>query len=304
MVEAGDLIAIYSKRKAISALLPYAIRLPGDGQQKMIGALSGTHRTSIFTDFVWDCVELRMTVLLNEPRTPSPDRVITLVSPYLDWNKYNFDRNTVTRWSTAVLATLAVPYTEEVGQTVVDTLWRIASVDTLRQHIPVGIWLWSSNQTFIPPAWSWHHERDPRGWEATRQFRALGDIEILKSYLLLVWLDWAPLHGTALVEMCTSIREDIDGIGMGQHRQDLRKRLDHVLEQLARGQEYLYRHRPDLYTVCRRTTKDQYRELKRVLLEVDGEAMQTLTRTSSRMIILFDLLTSVGTYRISLDVHV
>jgi len=48
----------------------------------------------------------------------------------------------------------------------------------------------------------------------------------------------------------------------------------------------------------------QYRELKQVLLEVDREATEILTRKPSRFTIPFNLLTSMDTYRISLDVRV
>jgi len=313
----------YSKEKAIWTLLPYAIRLSGGGQQRMIGAFSRTFRsnTSITK---WNRIEPFITGLFDKPSIPSMDRAITLVSPYF----HSFDQNTLAQWSMAALATLAVPYTEEVGQSVADTLWRITLDDALRQHIPVGIWLWSSKQTFIlpaqcipperrvratvripptqriPPARRWY--QDPRGREAVRQFRALGDIEILKSYLLLVWLEWTPLEDSAFAEMRTSIREDFNGIGMGQHREDLRKRLDHVLGQLDRGPKYLMEQRPHPYISCGDTeiTENQYWELKQLLLEVDREAMEILTRTPSRFTILFGILTSVDTYRISLDVHV
>jgi len=98
-----------------------------------------------------------------------------------------------------------------------------------------------------------------------------------------------------------SIRGDFNGIGMGHYREELRNRLDHVLGQLDLGWEYLHRHRTDLYRLDSNTeiTKDRYRELKRALQEVDGEAMEILTRTPSRFIILFGILTSVDMSRIS-----
>jgi len=295
MAEAEDRGVDLSKKKAIWALLPYAIRLSGGGQQRMIGTCSRALRFNVFIAR-WNRIEPFIAGLFDKPRTPSMDQAITLVSPYF----YSFDQNTLARWSMAALATLAVSYTEEVGQSVADTLWLIMLDGALRQHVPTGIWLWSSKQTFIPPAWRWYDRWDSRE-EATRQFRALGDIEILKSYLLLVWLEWKKLGDSAFAEMRASIREDFNGIGMGQHREDLRKRLDHVLGQLDREPEYLNWHRPDHSPADTEIAKDQYRELKRVLLEVDEEI---LTRTPSRCIILFGILTSVDTYRISLDVHV
>jgi len=52
-----------------------------------------------------------------------------------------------------------------------------------------------------------------------------------------------------------------------------------------------------------RSARDDYRKLKQTLLEVDREEMEILTRTPSRSIVPFDLLTSVNTYRISLNVR-
>ena len=250
----------------------------------------------------WNCIQLFIAGLFDKPRTPSTDRAITLVSPYF----HSFDQNTFAQWSTAALTTLAVPYMEDIDQSVADTLWWIMHDGALRQHIPVGIWLWSNKQTFIPPALPWHHRRDPRRQETVREFRALGNIEILKSYLLLVWLEWKKLGDSAFAEMCTSIREDFNGIGMGRHREDLRKRLDHVLGQLDQGPEYLRELRPRPYISHDNAeiTRNQYRELKQLLLEADREAKEILTRTPSRFTILFGILTSVDMYRISLDVHV
>jgi len=237
----------------------------------MIGPLSRalgsyTHRNSL-----WHHVRLSMATLFDKPSTPSLDRALILVSPCVRWEEDHIDQNTVTRWSTAALETLAVQYTEGVGQSVADTLWQIASVNTLRQHIPVSIWLWSSKQTFIPSTWVCWSGRGLREQEVVREFRELGDIEVLKSYLLFVWLEWRPLEDSAFAEMCASIREDFNGIEMGQHREELRNRLDHVLGQLDRGREYLRRHRPGFnsYGPDIEITKDQYRELKQVLLEVD-----------------------------------
>ena len=270
MAETADPIAIFDKRKAISAILPYAIRLAGGGQQRMVDVFSRVARASNSGEFMWHCVEPLVVALFDEPNTPSPDRVITLVSPYLNWGNFHFDQNIVTRWSTAALATLAVPYTEEVGRSVVDTLLRIMPVGSLRRYIPVSIWSWSNNEMFLPPAWLGAQTRKP---EVVRQVRAVGDTEILKSYLLLVWLEWGPLEDAALTEMCILIREDFNGIGMGHHREDLRKRLDHVLGQLNQGWEYINRHRPDLRLSNTEIANNQYGELMRVLVEVDREAV-------------------------------
>ena len=103
--------------------------------------------------------------------------------------------------------------------------------------------------------------------------------------------------------MQVSIREDFSGIGMWRHREDLIKRVDHILERLDRGLGYLARHKPDFRRFNIYLAEGQYEELKRVLLEVDRPAMNILTRTPLELI-FFGLLILVDTHRISLDLHV
>ena len=77
---------------------------------------------------------------------------------------------------------------------------------------------------------------------------------------------------------------------MGWHREDLIKRLSHVLEQLdhllhipgetIRRSRYLAKHASGV-DGDGKVAKEQYGELKRVLLEVDAEAAKILIRTSS-----------------------
>ena len=90
--------------------------------------------------------------------------------------------------------------------------------------------------------------------------------------------------------MRSSIRWVFSGIGMWGHRKDLIKRLDRVLRRLARGFEYLEQYKPSIDEDHIRTAKEQYGELKRELLTVDGEAVDTLARALLRFI-LFGLLT-------------
>jgi len=77
-----------------------------------------------------------------------------------------------------------------------------------------------------------------------QQVKAFRDIEILKSYLLLVWSEWDCIQLGGFDKMCTLIREDFSGIGMQHHREDLIEQLDHILGQL--GQGYLRQHKQGL----------------------------------------------------------
>jgi hypothetical protein len=73
------------------------------------------------------------------------------------------------------------------------------------------------------------------------------DLETSKSssHTFFVWSEWDCLYDSGLDEMQASIREDFGGIGMGHHREDLIKRLDHVLGQLDLGLEYFKQHSHD-----------------------------------------------------------
>ena len=136
--------------------------------------------------------------------------------------------------------------------------------------------------------------------DVVRRVRALGDVGILKSYLLLVWSGWGIIRDRSenFAKMETSIQEDFGGIGMGCHRENLIKRLDHVLELLGHDKFRNIRDHGQVQLV-----KEKYSRLKRVLLEVDGVAVRILARTPL-MLILFGLLTPSDAYRISLNLHV
>ena len=158
-------------------------------------------------------------------------------------------------------------------------------------------------------AFMWHHikpfivSRETKG-DVVCQVRALGDIGVLKSYLLLLWSEWYHIDywSGGLAEMRASIREDFGGIGMGHHRGDLIEQLDYFLEQLnSRWVIYAAIIEGPVNTI--QSTKELYEELKRLLLEVDGEAMKTLYRMPL-WLICFGLLTPVDIYRVSLNLHV
>ena len=94
-----------------------------------------------------------------------------------------------------------------------------------------------------------------------RSIRQLKDVNIIQSYLLLLWSERWPLRPNGLSEMQASVREDFSGIGMGDHRRDLNLMLDQFLEQLDNGQGS-----PEL------EMKDQYCSLKEALMEVEERA--------------------------------
>ena len=263
------------KRKCISTLLPYAVRQERHGKHKMLDALLSVARAS--AGLMWIHIEPSIPALFKEA---SP-RATVLVSPHVNWGWLNSCGNLISQWAAAVSA---VQYTEEVGQSVVGTLLHIASVDSLRLQIPVDIWAWVEKRPTLPPK-CLGRSVGTKG-SVVCHVRALGDIEILKSYFLLIWSEWDPIldRSEDAVEMQVSIREDFSGLEMGRHRQDLIKRLDLIFEHLDRGLEYLNQHRPSVDEQHIRRTKEGYTKLKEVLLEVDREAMKILTRMCPRII--------------------
>jgi hypothetical protein len=88
-----------------------------------------------------------------------------------------------------VAAASAVPYTNEAAQNVVNTLLQIASKEELLPHIPVNVWLWLTKRPPLPPICSGRYVGTRA--HVVKAVRALKDIEILKSYFLLVWSEWS-----------------------------------------------------------------------------------------------------------------
>jgi len=132
MARVGDLDRIKPKPKAIIALFPYAVQRERAGDRKMADTFLGVARIPYIGAFM----ARPIATLLDEAGLNLPNRLVTLMSPYALWGLES-NANTVTRWA---LAVLAVPYTEEVGTSVVDTLLQIASLDPLRPYIPVDVW--------------------------------------------------------------------------------------------------------------------------------------------------------------------
>ena len=301
MVQPTNPDLIHSKRKAINTLFPYAVRLWRSGEQRMADMFLRAAVALNYEGLIWHRKTLLVMGLSGTQNPPFLNLLITLSSPHLRWSGMTYDGKMVARWAEAASA---VPYAEGVGQSVVDTLLHIASVDSLRPHIPAGIWTWLKRQPSLPPECLGRSRGSSGG--VVHQVRALGDTEILKSYLLRVWSEWDTidyLWSGGLAEMKVSIREDFGGIAMWGDRQDLIERLDYVLGQLDGGLYHLRKCKPSLYTWQISEAKTQYSELMAVLLEVDAEAMDGLARKPPRLI-FFGLLTPTDTYRIPLDLHV
>ena len=232
----------------------------------MVDAILGAARASHFGEFMWHRAKPYLTTLFDLRSPSSLDRVVALVSPYVAWDDMLNGTDAVARWAAAALA---VPYTEEVGQSVVDALFQIASINSLRSHIPIDLWAWLKRLPSLPPVCLGRiNAAQP---EVVHYVRGLKNIEILKSFFLLIWSEWSYPSEPRLNETEISIREDFSGAGMREHRKDLMERLDYVLEQLNLDSEYLIERNPSMNKHRLKSLKDEHEMLKKVLLEVDEE---------------------------------
>ena len=179
MAESADPNPIRSKHKAISALFSYF--LARYRSRWMVDTFSRLASTSESGEFMWRRVGPYITTLFDEQTPPFPDILIVLASPYVRWHGSLQDENAVARWATAASA---IPHTKEAGKAVVDALLQIASNDSLRPHIPVDVWAWLETRPSLPPKCVGRSVGSRE--EVVRRVRTLGDVEILKSYLLLV----------------------------------------------------------------------------------------------------------------------
>jgi len=298
MVEAADADLLYSRHKAITALFPYAAQQEQSGEHEMLNTFLQTARAlqqSRFT--LWHRIELFVASILNVARPASMKLVAILASPHLPWATMNSE-HLIEPWAAAALA---ITYTDNIGQAIVDTLLQVASDHSLQPFLPPGIWSLLKKHPLLPPACMGRCQGSTQG--VLQAVRALENLEILKSYLLLIWSEWDHLFCYAGGEMCASIRTDFSGIGMEHHRKDLLQQLDLVLGQLDLGLGHLQQHKSSLDEFDIWLMKEQYGDLKEVLLNIDKETINTLTRKPSRLAIIFSLLTLLGKYRNPLKVY-
>ena len=306
MARVKNMDQVMSKRKAITAFFPYAVWQGRAGNRGVVEAFldvamaSNPVRKLIDWDgFMWKEIRPFVNGLFDETSPDSLNQVLILVSPYVLLETWCFNRSMVTRWAAAALA---VPETEEMGQSVVAVLLQLAFLESPLPCIPIKVWAWLKKLPSLPRARSCTVQSLETSEAVVRRVQALENIEILKSYFLLVWSDWYPPWDSKAI--CSSIHKDFSGIGMGSHRRDLIERLDHVLGELDQGLEYLQQHSPGIHGSSVDSSKDQYKEFKRLLLGQgqERETLGILTRTPFRIDHHLYLLTLVDVHRIPFDI--
>jgi hypothetical protein len=259
---------IRSKRKALTALFPYVVLRAKGGEHKMFDMFLGVVRSSERSGLMWFYIEPLLSALLDEKAPVFSKRAAILASPHVPWWQFENGGRLIRLWAEA---SSAVPYTVDVGRSVVDTLLQIACWKS--PTIPAGMWSWLNKRPNLPPICSGRYWGSSQA--VVEMVRALNDVETLTSYLLLVWSEWDFLMPGGFDEMCVSIQEDFSGEEMGHHRRELLRRLGHVQRELELG---LGRYKPGLKEENLLLRRDQYRRLEEVLLEVDKEATGRQTR--------------------------
>ena len=266
MAMAPDRGSILSRHEAISVLFSYAIRMEQSGQQAMVDALQRLMVTPDFRGCFWIEIQPYILTIFGKVNTPPLHRALPSIFSCITWDKGLRRGDTVTGWAAAALVE---PSTEEDAKNVVNLLLQFASWHNLRPYIPADIWEWLKRRPPLPPVCTGRM----RGTQTyiVDYIRGLGDIELLKSYFLVVWSEWDEVEfAKDKSNIQGLIRDAFGGIGDRHHREDLTERLDRVLEQLDRGPEYLQQHNPRIDKYCVGRMKEQYGWLRRVLLEVDG----------------------------------
>jgi len=262
---------LHSKCKAITALLPYAVWRERDGDPVMLNTFLRAAWASEVMYFTWHRID-RFTDPLLSGATP---RAIVLTSPHIPWYLLTDRGDLVRQWA---MATSLVPHTEEVAQSVVDTLLLIASRKKLLPCIAEDLWAWLTSRPYLPPVCAGrYYATYPH---VVRAVRGVKDIEVLKSYLLLTWSEWDALWNEGLTEVCVSMLMDFCGARMKHHRMELIQRLDHVLGELDQGLEYLQQRNPNLREYDFQSMVYQYQRLR-----------ETITRESLLTVTFFYVLT-------------
>ena len=191
-----------------------------------------------------------------------------------------------------MMAASAFPYADDVCESVVDTLLQMASNNNLRPHIPVVAWEWLRRRPILHPGC--HGLKFGASFPVFQLVRDLGDLEIITSYLYIVWSEWSWFYPEGCAAMLDFIWAGFRGIGRIRHQTVLIQRLDDVLSQATPDSPISPEAAGDVLW---------YREFREALVEMNEEAMEIIGGLSPRAIALF-LYANVYAYRISLHFHV
>jgi hypothetical protein len=284
MAESEDIFTVRCKRKAVTAFFPYAVWRERDGEHKMMEAFLAAAKVFDSTT-LWHPIVPFIPALF---RAASPQAVV-IASPNVPWHRGLNEASVVDMWAAAISR---VTPTEEVERRVVDALLQIASVDSLRPHIPNDSWSWLNRRPVLPPVCLGRAMGTKK--HVVRRVKELGDVETLKSYLILVWSEWVPISSPqSLSEMRLAISRDLRGVEKRVHREELVNHLDHVLKQLDLGLGYLRQYNLWIDEEDVQRAKGQYAKLKGILHGLDEGETENPTCEPSMLNILFSFYSPV-----------
>ena len=301
MTESHRRPAPWLKPEVVDPLFWYAVQLERLGDTSLFDAIIHFAKEEIIT-YGSHTPSLRRLKVSDVFIYASP-RAAVLAAPHIQWEQGTpIDvRSLISKW---VAAVSAVPYTEEIAQDVVDVLLQVAANSSARPYIPAGIWLWLYKRPSLSPCRGLLLGDMPG---VVRAVRALNDIGMLTSYLVLVWSHWKVPDFQD--EMHALIREDFNGIGMGCHRGELLQRLDFILGELDRRsrrldvdleEDRLWRDKVGRQS---KVMKERYGEFKRILQEVEQEATEILDRMRFQLGVSQSLIFT-NLYRNAFHLHV
>ena len=257
---AHDQNAPLRKRKAITALFPHAVWQERDREYPIPDVFSHAVKTARPARFWWRHVRPPVSMLLGDTSRVSTNRALIPISPCMPRGNQDFREHLARVWAEALST---VPMEEEFAPSVGDTLLQIASLESLPPDVCVDAWPWLTLLPLLPPVCK--GRKIGSNLRVVQVVRNLKDIEILKSYLLLIWSEWDCLSDDGYGEVEISVHEDFEGIDESFHREVLLDQLDGVLTQLDRRLEGLRQHKLDLNEVDICTGKDQYLAIRNIL---------------------------------------
>jgi len=156
-----------------------------------------------------------MNTLLSDTSEVSLKRVSMLASPYIPWGWWDV-RGLVRAW---VETASTIPKEKEVAPSIVDALLQIVCFELLPTGNHGEIWSWLTLRPSLPPICRGRCVGSHP--DVMQQVRGLKNIEIVKSYLLVVWSEWDSLRYSGFLMMCKCIREEFSGVEASSHRAEL-----------------------------------------------------------------------------------
>ena len=249
-----------SKYEATIAFLPYVTRVGETGKQPNV--LSCTAGFSLITSRIpHRTSDLAARRLLNTGLPDSLKYAILdafrhVASPL----EHASDAGAMVRHWIAAVNSLP----QDVSESVVDTLLRMAFRSDIRPHISAAAWRWLKKRPIL--------HRDSRGLkfgaspDVFQAVQELGDPEITTSYLFVVWSEWALPFPEGFAAMLDYIKSELRGVEMVGYRADLIKRLDEVLSNLEQEPG------PPSIEVADRIS--WYNKFRSALMEVNEEAKE------------------------------